>query len=118
MQLATKRKTVMPNVVRTVHKAEMIRLYEAACDKEGYIEDRPSTRTLWNVLNMCPASQRKSLAGLDNVAAEGSDSFDTLVQTLKKIIAKFPDRKEEMEEIEKELQKGKPYLKGEFKSNC
>ena len=63
----------MPNVVCTVHKAEMIRLYEGVCNKEGYIDEKPSTLTLWNILNMCPASRRKSLAGLDNVAA-----FDTL----------------------------------------
>ena len=60
--LSTQRKVFMSNVVRTVHKAEMIRLYEAACGEEGYT-DKPSTRTLWNILEMCPASQRKSLAG-------------------------------------------------------
>ena len=61
--LSSGRKTAMPNVVRTVHKAEIIRLYEGMCEKEGYVEDRPSTRSLWNIISMCPASQRKSLAG-------------------------------------------------------
>ena len=115
--LSTGRKTTMPNVVRTVHKAELIRLYEAACMTEGHT-NKPSTRTLWNILTMCPASQRKNLAGLDNVAAEGSDSFDVLMQVAAKVLAKNPERKEKIGEMERALVKGKRYLKGEYKSNC
>ena len=50
----------MPNAVRTVHKTEAIRLYLGACVMEGYTQEngRPSERTLWNILNNCPASQR------------------------------------------------------------
>ena len=44
--LSSGKKSVMPNVVRTMHKAEIIRLYEGFCEKEGYREERPSTRTL------------------------------------------------------------------------
>ena len=77
------KKASMPNVVQTVHKAEIIRLYEAYCEKEGHT-DKPSTRTLWNMLFMCPASQRESLAGLDKVVVEGADSFDVLVNILNK----------------------------------
>ena len=49
---------------------------------EGYTQEngRPSERTLWNILNKYPASQRKSLTGLDNVASDGSDSFDKLIK--------------------------------------
>ena len=116
--LSTKRKAVMPNVIRMVHKAEIIRLYEGVCNKEGYVENRPSTRTLWNILTMCPASQRKSLAGLDNVAAEGSDAFDTAIRNIKLIAAKCSSKKEEMVNLESALQRGRRYLKGEYKSNC
>ena len=75
VKLSTGRRVTIPNAVRTVLKAEIIRLYTSACDKEGYTKDKrhPSERTLWNILNNCPASQRKKLAGLDNVASEGSD---------------------------------------------
>ena len=31
------------------------------------------------MLKNCPVSQHKSLCGLDNVAAEGSNSFDFIV---------------------------------------
>jgi hypothetical protein len=39
VKLSSNRKVSMPNVVRTVHKAEVIRLYESACDKDGYDKD-------------------------------------------------------------------------------
>ena len=66
-QLVKKNKKT--NAVRTAHKAEAIRLYLGACEMEGYTQEngRQSERTLWNILNNCPASQRTSLAGLDNV---------------------------------------------------
>ena len=64
-----------------VHKAGIIRLYTSKRAKEGYTKEggRPSEATLWNIFNNCPSSQKKSLAGLDNVASEGSDVFDDLM---------------------------------------
>ena len=51
VKLPTGRKTKIPHAVRTVHKAEAIRLYISACDMEGYTQmnERPSERTLWNI---------------------------------------------------------------------
>jgi len=103
VKLSSNRKVSMPNVVRTVHKAEVIRLYESACDKDGYDKDsgRPSTRTLWNIINNCPASQRKSLAGLD-VAAEGSDAFDLIINIMQFIASRAPDMKPSIDDNIKE----------------
>lgn len=66
VQTSNGRVVTMPNVVRTVHKSEIIRLYESASDQVGYTKDnnRPCSRTLWNILENCPASQRRSLAGM------------------------------------------------------
>ena len=33
-------------------------------------------------LQVCAASQKKSLAGLDNIAAEGSFAFDSLINVV------------------------------------
>ena len=70
----------MPNIV---HKSEIVKLYITEGEKEGYTNknERPSVRTIWNMLKNCPASQHKSLCGLDNVAAEGSNSFNLMVIT-------------------------------------
>ena len=34
VKLSSGRKAAMPNVVRTVHKAEIVRLYEGMCDNQ------------------------------------------------------------------------------------
>ena len=74
VKLSIGRKAKILNAVRTVHKTEAIHLYLGACQMEGYTQENgsPSEHTLWNILNNCPASQRKSLAGLYNVASDGS----------------------------------------------
>ena len=120
VKLSSNRKISMPNVIRTVHKAEVIRLYEGACNKDKYNREngRPSTQTLWNIINNCPASQRKSLAGLDNVAAEGSDAFDLITNIMQFIASRESDMKTKIEENIKQLTNGKRHLKGEYKVNC
>jgi len=114
-KLSSGRKTTIPNAVRTVHKAEIIRLYISACEREGYTHEtgRPSERTLWNILNHCPASQRKSLAGLDNVASEGSDAFDKLIS-----LCKTTTMDTESDMVVKALTEGRRYLKGNYHHHC
>ena len=48
---STGRRATILNAVRMVHKAEIIRLYTSACDKQGYTKEKghPSERTLWNI---------------------------------------------------------------------
>ena len=73
----------------------------------------PSERTQWNIVNNCPvASQRKSLAGLDNVAYEGSDAFDELISICKSV------KNEELESLMKDLMAGRKYLKKDFRVHC
>ena len=120
VKLTSARKVIMPNVVRTVHKSEIVRLYIAASEEEGYTtaNGRPSVRTIWNMLNNCPASQRKSLSGLDNVTADGSDSFGLLLKITAELKNSHGDLLNELEIIEKQLRDEKKYTKGEYKINC
>ena len=78
---------------------------------EGYTQmnGRPSERTLCNILSNCPASQRKHLAGFDNVTSEGSDSFDMLIKICKTL---------EDEDLIKKLIEAKRYLKGNYRAHC
>ena len=39
-KLSNGSKISIPNAARTVHKAEVIRLYISACDKEGYTKEQ------------------------------------------------------------------------------
>ena len=81
---------------------------------EGYAQEngRPSERTLWNILNNCPASQRKSLAVLDNVASAGSDSFNKLIK-IRRIL-----EDETVDNLVKKLTEGRRYLKGNYCAHC
>ena len=66
----------MPNVVRTVTRSTMINQYMQLCQEE---KCEPLSRTtLFKVLDVREASQRKSLQGLDNTAADGSAAFQTV----------------------------------------
>lgn len=111
VELANGRKSIMPNVVRIMHKAEIVRLYMYSCDLENYTQEngRPSERTIWNMLNNCPSSQRKSLAGLDTIASDGSDGFDKLFEILRQI------EDEGAKKLCDDLKQAKRYLKGDYK---
>lgn len=67
-------KLIMPNVVRTVGRSTMIELYFKQCKEEEF--PPLSSSTLYRILKVREASQRKSLQGLDNIAASGADGFD------------------------------------------
>ena len=66
----------MPNVIRTVTKSTLISEYHKHC-KESQFEPL-SNSTLFRILDARAASQRKSLQGLDNIAADGATAFDLI----------------------------------------
>ena len=66
----------MPNVVRTVTRSTMISQYIQFCQEEKF--EPLSRTTLFKILEVRQASQRKSLQGLDNTAADGSAGFQKI----------------------------------------
>ena len=76
VKLDSGQRMVMPNVVRTVGRSTMIEQYHQRCREEEY---QPlSKSTLYGILKVREASQRKSRQGLDNTAAGGAEGFETL----------------------------------------
>ena len=67
---------VMPNIVRTVARCTIINQYLNFCKEENF--SSVSRATLWRILEVQEASQRKSLKGLYNTAADGVDGFEAL----------------------------------------
>ena len=45
-----------------------------------------SERTLFRIMEVCDASQQKSLQGLDYIATEGSEAFDIVVQVVDTLV--------------------------------
>jgi hypothetical protein len=66
----------MPNIIRNVIRSTLIQQYFIHCEEEGV--EPLSRATLFRVLEVREASERKSLQGIDNIAAEGSNAFENL----------------------------------------
>ena len=66
----------MPNVVRILTRSTMIEQYLEYCKEQCH--ETLSRSTLFKILEVREASQRKSLQGLDNTAADGAAGFQTI----------------------------------------
>ncbi|KAK3751919.1 hypothetical protein QZH41_007935 [Actinostola sp. cb2023] len=58
----------MPNVIRIVTRSTMVNQYQQFCDENAF--EPLSRSTLFRILEVREASERKSLQGLDNTAAD------------------------------------------------
>ena len=80
LKLESGERITMPNVVRTVTKSTLISEYQKHCRETEF---SPLSRaTLFRILEVKQASQRKSLHGLDNTAADGSSAFNSITNLL------------------------------------
>ena len=105
----------MPNVVRTVTRSTMVTQYLEFCRGDGF--DPLSRATLFRILEIREASQRKSLQGLDNTVTDGSVAFMTMDEICERLVHFGVDMKWS-ELINKRLQKAKQYLKTDYKVHC
>ena len=106
---------VIPNVVRTVAKCTIINQYMDHCKQTGF---QPiSKSTMWRVLEVQGATQRKSLRGLDNTAAEGADGFKDFLQIIDEL-ERVGAEKDWCKEVRKRLQESKLYLKTTYRNHC
>ena len=115
LRLDSGEKLIMPNVVRTVARSTMIAQYFRHCHEEEF---EPLGRsTLFQILKVRESSQRKSLQGLDNIAASGADGFDDLNKIVDDL-EQSGSRPEWCQATRKELKEGKRYLKTEYRAHC
>ena len=92
MKLESGVELVIPKPIRKLIPARIIAQYLTICDKSGF--KLASTRTLFRILEVCPASTRKSLQGLDNYTADGSEAFENLDEIISKLYdGGMPDSK-------------------------
>ena len=64
------------------------------------------------VLSSCAAMVRKSLQGLDYIAADGRKAFDELIEMLPKL---SNDDRVWVSRLQKVLKEAKQYIKGDYK---
>ena len=98
----------VPHAVLQCKFSHLIEFYKKFCgdNKISHLSDS----TLWKVLKAVKPSQRKALAGLDDITAEGMNGFEFLDVMLKKY--RF-----EKEWINK-LERAKRYLKTNYPGHC
>ena len=65
------------------------------------------------ILSECPASVRKSLQGLDYIAAGGAKSFDDLSELINQTVNTVDPETA----LQEKLKAAKLYLKGDYKVN-
>jgi len=105
----------MPNVVRTVTRSTIISQYIQFCEEE---KCEPLSRsTLFKILEVREASQRKSLQGLDNTAADGSAAFQT-VERIVDDLEKGGLARQWCTEVKGKLKDAKRYLKTGYRVHC
>ena len=98
---------VIPNVVRTVAKCTISNQYMDHCKETGF---QPiSKSTMWRVLQVQEATQRKSLQGLDNTAAEGKDGFKDFLQIIDEL-ERVGAGKDWCKDVRKRLRESKLYF--------
>ncbi|KAL9962229.1 hypothetical protein ACROYT_G031311 [Oculina patagonica] len=115
LKLDSGEELVMPNVVRTVARCTIINQYLEYCKETDF---QPISRsTMWRVLDVQEASQRKSLRGLDNTAADGADGFKDLLRIVDEL-ERVGAEKEWCTQARKRLHEGKLYLKTTYRDHC
>ena len=105
----------MPNVVRTVTRSTMVHQYLQHCSQEQFTP--LCQRTLFKILEVREASQRKSLQGLDNTAADGAVGFESL-EKIVDVLDTLGASKTWCCETKKLLNDCKRYLKTDYRVHC
>ena len=115
IKLSSGEQLIMPNVVRTVARSTMLAQYLQYCSEEEF--EPLSRATLYRILEVREASQRKALQGLDNVAADGAAAFDTIEKVVDELEKAGVDPEWAMN-VKEKLDDGKKYLKTNYKVHC
>ena len=83
LKLSTKEEIAVPNVIRTLIPERIVQQYNAFCCESGFVLMARST--LIAILNVCSASTRNSLQGLDYFTAQGAKAFEDLEDVVEEI---------------------------------
>ena len=111
LKLSSGRVISVPNVINTMVPQRIAKQYVAYCSETGFVPF--SERTMLRILSECTASVRKSLQGLDYIAAEGAKSFDDLSL----LINQTANTVDSGTALQEKLKAAKLYLKGDYKVN-
>ena len=111
--LSTKAEIKVPNVIRAIIPESIVKQYQSYCKETDF---QPMSRsTLCRIMKVCSATVRKSLQGLDYVAADGAQAFDDLVEVVQKLGSDFGKGLSWANDKIDKLKNVKRYLKSDYK---
>ena len=105
----------MPNIVRTVTRATIIAQYVEHCQEEEF--SLLSERTMYRVSKVREASERKSLQGLNNIAADGEAAF-VILEKIVDDLEQAGVEKLKLNDLRRRIRENKNYLKTDYKVHC
>ena len=82
-------KETIPKAILTTRYSHAIGFYKQSCINNAY--EQLSDSMLWGILKAIKPSQRKSLAGLDDISAAGMNAFDLLDNVTKGAYVNDPE---------------------------
>jgi hypothetical protein len=113
LKLSNRTEIKVPNVVRTSIPEQIVKQYQSYCVETGF---SPISRSsLCRILEVCSASTRTSLQGLDYVSADGSKAFDDIIEIVDKLGDNYGCSMSWSKEQIGKLKLVKRYLKGDYK---
>ena len=74
---------LVPKQIQKLIPARIIAQYFKICEETDFKPASP--RTLLRIIEVCSASTRKSLQGLDTCTADGSEAFENLEEVVDKL---------------------------------
>lgn len=102
-----------PNIIRTMIPERIVQQYQAYCEETQF---KPFGRTtMLNILSACAATARKSLQGLDYIAADGAKAFDDLGDVVRRLQECGDISRNVSESLQRALKSGKQYVKSDYK---
>ena len=114
LRLDSGERIVIPAAVRTLIPSRIIEQYTAYCKQQEF--EPASERSLYRMLDVCSASMQKSLQGLDNITAEGTQSIDTLAKIVETLVENAADETWG-KRIQHKIKEVKRYFKTDFKTH-
>ena len=103
----------VPNVVRNFVPSRIIQQYYKFCDEMSLNFPPLGISSLLKILDICKASTRRSLAGIDYFHADAGEAFDSL----QKMIENMSPKTAEHERLIENLRQGRQYLKLDYLVN-
>lgn len=113
VKLSSGTKIAVPNVVRTLVPEQVVQQYQSYCQDTGF--DPMSRSSLCRILNVCSASIRKSLQGLDYFTADGAKAFDDVQEVIEKLGHEYGRGHNWVKHMNNKLKTAKRYLKSDYK---